>query len=56
MNQNNQRLKEIQILKKGYERKMLEAPTMTEAFEYQEKWIQLETEEKNILKRDDIII
>lgn len=56
MNQDNKRLNEIQLLKKGYECKMLEAPTMTEAFEYQKKWKELEVEEKEILKRFDVII
>lgn len=56
MNQDNQRLKDIQALKKGYESKMLEAPTMTEAFEYQNKWKELDIEEKEILKRFDVII
>lgn len=56
MNQDNQRLKDIQALKKGYESKMLEAPTMTEAFEYQDKWKELDSEEKEILKRFDVII
>lgn len=56
MNQDNQRLKEIQQLKKGYENKMLEAPTLSEAFEYQDKWNELEDEEKQILARCDVII
>ncbi len=56
MNQDNKRLKEIQLLKKGYESKMLEAPTMGEAFEYQGKWKELDSEEKEILKRFDVII
>ena len=56
MNKDNQRLRDIQIIKKGYEQKMIDAPTMTEAFEYQEKWKKLEVEEKEILKRSDVII
>lgn len=56
MNMDNQRLKEIQILKKGYEKKMLDAPTMTEAFEFQDKWNELEKEEIEILNRCDVII
>ena len=56
MNQDNKRLKEIQLLKKGYESKMLKAPTMTEAFEYQDKWNELDSEEKEILKRFDVIL
>ena len=56
MNMDNQRLKEIQLLKKGYEKKMLEAPTMSEAFEFQDKWNELETEEKQILERCDVKI
>ena len=56
MNMDNQRLKEIQELKLGYKQKMLDAPTMTEAFEYQDKYIELENEEKEILKRCDVIL
>ena len=56
MNKDNQRLKDIQILKKGYTHKMLEAETMTEAFEYQNKYNELEKEEKDILKRCDVKI
>jgi len=55
MNQDNRRLKEIQELKKGYATKMLEAPTMTEAFEYQDKWNELDDEEHEILKRCDAL-
>ena len=56
MNQDNQRLKEIQQLKIGYKNKMLEAETMYDAFKYQDKYIELETEEQEILKRNDVII
>ena len=56
MNKDNQRLKDIQILKKGYTYKMLEAETMTEEFEYQNKYNKLEKEEKEILKRCDVKI
>ena len=56
MNLDNQRLKEIQELKRGHKQKMLDAPTMTEAFEYQDKYIELEAEEKEILKQNDVII
>ena len=56
MNVDNQRLTEIQELKRGYKQKMLDAPTMTEAFEYQDKYIELEAEEKEILKQNDVII
>ena len=51
MNRDETRLKDIQMLKKGYESLMLEAPTMTEAFEYQDKWNKLDSEEKEILER-----
>ena len=34
---------------------MLEAKTMTEAFEYEEKFNQLEKEELEILKRSDAL-
>lgn len=56
MNADNQRLKDIQLLKVGYKSKMLSAQTMTEAFEYQDKWNELDSEEKEILKRFDVII
>ena len=56
MNLNNQRLKEIQELKSGYTQLMLDAPTMTEAFEYQTKYVELEKEETEILKRCDVRI
>ncbi len=56
MNMNNQRLREIQQLKAGYKQKMIDAPTMTEAFEYQDKYIELENEEKEILKMYDVIL
>lgn len=56
MNVDNQRLIEIQELKRGYKQKMLDAPTMTEAFEYQDKYIELEAEEKEILARFDVKI
>lgn len=55
MNQDNQRLKEIQELKIGYKNKMLEAETMTDAFEYEKKFNELEKEEIEILKRCDAI-
>lgn len=51
MNYDNQRLMEIQQLKKGYQHKMLEAETMSEAFEFQDKWNALDEEEKQILDR-----
>lgn len=51
MNLDNKRLRDIQLLKKGYEKKMLEAPTMGEAFEYHDKWNELEQEELQILER-----
>ena len=56
MNLDNRRLKEIQQLKKGYRQKMLEAETMAEAFEFQDKWNALDSEEKEILERSDVYL
>ena len=56
MNSDNQRLKEIQQLKQGYASKRNNAKSMHEMFKFQDKIDKLEIEEKDILKRCDVII
>ena len=56
MNLDNQRLKEIQILKKGYGLKVLSAESEEEVEHYYSKIDELTDEEKEILKRNDVII
>lgn len=56
MNSDNQRLKEIQQLKQGYANERNNAKSMHEMFKFQDKIDKLELEEKEILKRKDVII
>ena len=56
MNQDNQRLKEIQEFKKFYKSKINEAETELESDMLQVQFNKLEEEEKEILKRFDVII
>ena len=56
MNQDNQRLKEIQEFKKFYKSRMDEAETEFESDILQVQFNKLEEEEKEILKRFDVII
>lgn len=56
MNQDNARLKDIQILKKGYGLKVLAAESKEEVEHYYSKIDELTAEEKEILKRCDVII
>ena len=51
MNQDNQRLKEIQLLKHGYRYKIEEADNMHDMFHYMDKIDELTLEEKQILER-----
>ena len=56
MNLDNQRLKEIQLLKKGYARNRDKAESMHDMFKYQHMIDEIEKEETEILKRNDVII
>lgn len=56
MNIDNQRLKEIHQLKKGYGLKVLSAESEDEVEHYYSKIDELTAEEKQILKRSDVII
>ena len=56
MNVDNQRLREIQQLKKGYGLKVLGAESEDEVEHYYSKIDELTAEEKQILKRSDVII
>ena len=56
MNLDNQRLKDIQILKKGYGLKVLAAESKEEVEHYYSKIDELTAEETEILKRCDVII
>ena len=56
MNIDNQRLKEIQQLKKGYARNRDKAESMYDMFKYQHMIEEIEKEEIEILERNDVII
>ena len=56
MNMDNHRLREIQELKQGYGIKVLAAESQEEVEQYYEKIDELEIEEKQILKRNGVII
>ena len=56
MNVDNQRLKEIQQLKKDYARNRDKATSMYDMFKYQHMIEEIEKEEIEILKRCDVII
>lgn len=56
MNQDNVRLRDIQMLKKGYGLKVLSAESEEEVEHYYSKIDELSIEEKEILKRSDVII
>jgi len=56
MNVDNQRLRDIQILKKGYGLKVLAAESKEEVEHYYSKIDELSAEENEILKRCDVII
>ena len=56
MNKDNQRLLEIKQYKNAYYKLMDKAETLTDILEYQSKIDELETEEKEILERFDVII
>lgn len=56
MNLDNQRLKEIQQLKKGYADNRDKAESMHDRFKYQHMIDEIEKEETEILKRNDVII
>ena len=56
MNLDNQRLKEIQLLKKGYARNRDKAESMYDMFRYQHMIDEIEKEETEILQRNDVII
>jgi hypothetical protein len=56
MNLDNQRLREIQQLKKGYGLKVLSAESKDEVEHYYSKIDELSIEEKEILKRSDVIL
>lgn len=56
MNQDNVRLRDIQILKKGYGLKVLAAESKEEVEHYYSKIDELSAEENEILKRCDVII
>lgn len=56
MNLDNTRLRDIQILKRGYRCKMEEADNMHDMFHYMEKIDELTLEEKEILSRCDVEI
>ena len=56
MNLDNRRLREIQVLKKGYGLKVLSAETIEEVEHYYHKIDELSNEETEILKRCDVIL
>ena len=56
MNLDNQRLREIQQLKKGYGLKVLSAESKEEVEHYYSKIDELSDEEKQILKRSDVYL
>lgn len=56
MNLDNQRLREIQRLKKGYGLKVLSAESLEEAEHFYSKIDELTAEETEILKRCDVRI
>ena len=56
MNLDNQRLKDIQQLKQGYAIKILASESEEEVEHYYSKIDELNHEEKQILKRFDVII
>lgn len=56
MNLDNQRLREIQQLKKGYGLKVLSAESEDEVEHYYSKIDELSEEERQILERCDVII
>ena len=56
MNKDNQRLLEIKQYKNAYYKLMDKAETLTDILEYKSKIDELETEEKEILERFDVII
>ena len=56
MNLENRRLREIQLLKKGYGLKVLSAETIEEVEHYYTKIDELTDEETEILKRNDVIL
>lgn len=56
MNFDNRRLREIQLELKIYMRLCETSDCMYDIFKYQEKINKLETEEREILKRCDVII
>jgi len=56
MNLDNERLKEIQQLKKGYADNRDKAQSMHDMFKYQHMIDEIEKEETEILKRNDVII
>ena len=56
MNLDNKRLREIQLLKKGYGLKVLSAESKEEAEHFYSKIDELSNEEAEILKRCDVIL
>lgn len=56
MNLDNQRLQEIQQLKRGYGLKVLSAESKDEVEHFYSKIDELEQEEKEILKRCDVVV
>lgn len=56
MNLDNQRLREIQQLKKDYAENRDNSKTMFDMFKYQHMIDEIEKEEIEILKRNDVII
>lgn len=56
MNLDNMRLREIQVLKKGYGLKVLSAETIEEVEHYYNKIDELTDEETEILRRCDVIL
>ena len=56
MNQDNRRLRELQMEKKLYQKLLNESEKISDCLIYQGKIECLENEEKDILKRYDVII
>ena len=56
MNLDNRRLREVQTELKFYHKRLEEADTISDSLIYQGKIESLEREEKDILKRYDVII
>ena len=56
MNVDNQRLKEIQQLKKSYAKNRDKAESMYDMFKYQHMIEEIEKEEIEILERNDVIL